>query len=293
MNELKFRLMILKSLRVLWWLVLVGLLFLAVLAIAFLVGLNETIYSGGTIRPTLPAPGTPTVTPFTVYLPLIARGYPSVSLVLSEGFESPLSAYTHRCVALHGGEAQPLEIENIFVPPAWTFWFVHQPDTWDQPEGRPVAFPERVHSGEWGYSWFTFYRKHDAGLFQQVTVLPGAHVRLTGWAHAWSSTRDDGQWSEGPGYDCGFKLEGDPTANSDWRNFTFRLGIDPTGGANPLASTVVWGQGAHIYNCYAEVPTVEATAASGKITVFLRSTTLWPFKHNDAYWDDVSVEVVR
>jgi len=28
------------------------------------------------------------------------------------------------------------------------------------------------------------------------------------------------------------------------------------------------------------------------VTIFLRSRTLWPFKHNDAYWDDVHLRVV-
>ncbi len=232
---------------------------------------------------------------YTVYVPFVSVWRP----IPNGGFETSWGdGGTHRCLVLPvGSSSYYTDIENIFVLPAWTFWFVHEPDTWDQPEGRPVAFPERVHSGEWGYSWFTFYRKHDAGLFQQVDVLTGTHLRLTAWAHAWSNAHgglhpDDPYWSEGPGYDCGFKLEGDLTANSDWQNFTFRLGIDPTGGTDPLASTVVWGQGAHIYNCYAEVPPVEATAASGRITVFLQSMTLWPFKHNDAYWDDVALEHV-
>jgi hypothetical protein len=69
------------------------------------------------------------------------------------------------------------------------------------------------------------------------------------------------------------------------------VGIDPTGGTDPLADTVVWGQGAHIYNEYAQVPSVEATAQADTVTVFLRSRTLWPFKHNDAYWDDAELVV--
>jgi hypothetical protein len=33
------------------------------------------------------------------------------------------------------------------------------------------------------------------------------------------------------------------------------------------------------------------TAQSDTITVFLRSTVLWPFKHNDAYWDDAELTI--
>jgi hypothetical protein len=143
---------------------------------------------------------------------------------------------------------------------------------------------------------FTFFRRHDAGFLQQVEVRPGAQLSLTASAHAWSNWHegphpDDGLWSEGPGFDCGFAREGQ-TADENWRNFTFSIGIDPTGGTDPFAGTVVWGQGAHIYNCYHQVPAVEAVAQSQQVTVFLRSRTLWPFKHNDAYWDDVELVAV-
>ena len=70
------------------------------------------------------------------------------------------------------------------------------------------------------------------------------------------------------------------------------MGIDPTGGTNPFASTVAWGRGAHIYNQYAQLPSVEETAQADTVTVFLRSKTLWSFKHNDAYWDDAELVVV-
>jgi len=153
---------------------------------------------------------------------------------------------------------------------------------------------------------FTFFRKHDAGFLQQVQVTPGARLRLTAWAHAWSNHNLEGyEWCDGkPDCSCGvgdnpaFILEGEaPELSGDpWNdavpNFTFYLGIDPTGGTNPFADTVVWGQGAHIYNAYAQVPAVEAVAQGGTVTVFLRSKTLWPFRNNDAYWDDVELVTV-
>lgn len=204
---------------------------------------------------------------------------------------------SHRC-RIFPKDAEPYEREigNIFVPPGWVFWFRHEPGVWDQPEGRDAwkqHDPRRVHSGEKAYMYFTFFRKHDAGLFQQVQVTPGTRLHLTAWAHAWSNHKDgphpdDGRWSEGPGYEAGFLLEGE-APNSDWENFTFYVGIDPTGGTDPFADTVVWGHGAHIYNQYAQVPAVEVVAQADIATVFLRSKTLWPFKHNDAYWDDVEL----
>jgi hypothetical protein len=208
---------------------------------------------------------------------------------------------SHRALVIPpDGSPYEKDVGNIFTPPHWLTWFYHDPGTWDQPEVRDAwnnVDPRRVYEGEKGMVLFTFYRRHDGGFLQQVDVDPGTRLRLSAWAHAWSNWHDglhpdDPLWSEGPGYDCGFALQGE-APNDDWLNFTFRVGIDPTGGRDPYADTVVWGWGAHIYNCYHQVPSVEAKAKGSTVTVFLRSRTLWPFKHNDAYWDHVTLEVLE
>lgn len=203
------------------------------------------------------------------------------------------------------GEPFEQDIGNIFTPPGWAVWFRHQPGNWSQPECRDARSknPDRMHSGEKGFVLFTFHRKHDGGLLQQVQVQPGTTVRFSAWAHAWSNHKDasqpdkfrhpdDARWSEGAGFDPFFALA-DTVDDEKLRNFTFSVGIDPTGGTNPFASSVIWGEGAHIYNAFHEVPAVEATAQSDTVTVFMRSQTLWPFKHNDAYWDDAALTGVE
>jgi hypothetical protein len=108
---------------------------------------------------------------------------------------------------------------------------------------------------------------------------------------------EDGRWSEGAGYDVVAWPEGTCPHNTGIQqedakpNFTFWVGIDPTGGTNPLADTVVWGEGYHIYNGYAKELEVEAVAEADVVTVFIRSKTLWGFKHNDAYIDDAKIKV--
>jgi len=217
---------------------------------------------------------------------------------------------SHRVLVLPKGE-EPYEkdVGNIFSPSGWMTWFRHDPGTWDQPEVRDAWVTHdsrRVHSGQKGTLLFTFYRNHDAGFLQHVQVTPGTRLRLTAWAHAWSNHKveghascgDDARCSCGVGKKAAFILEGEapPLSGDPWNdaipNFTFYVGIDPAGGTNPFADTVVWGQGAHIYNKYAQPPSVEATAQADTVTVFLRSKTLWPFKHNDSYWDDVELVVV-
>lgn len=235
---------------------------------------------------------------YVTYLPLVTNNWP-LNLLQNPSFEKPWQpANGHRCLTIPAS-SQPYfrDVDNIFVPPDWIFWFRHEPGTWDQPEGSPLQESLRVYNGNWAYGYFAFFRKMDGGFYQQIQVSVGTCLRLAAHAHAWSNSHDglhpdDPYWSEGAGYSAGFKLEGETTGD-DWRNFTFYVGIDPTGGLNPYASTVIWSRGAHIYNAYAQVPIVETTAQSTTVTVFIRAVTLLPFKHNNCYWDNITLVEVK
>lgn len=185
------------------------------------------------------------------------------------------------------------EYGEIFVPEGWVaFWkeglpVPHDPQNtvgYGRPEMQviqkvpPFLNPPRIHSGDWSLKYFTFYRIHDAGIYQTVTVPNNARLRASFWAHAWSSQLDD-------------PFHSDQTTEDDRENFTFTVGIDPTGGTDPWADSVVWGEGAHIYDTFAQVP-VEVVAQGTQVTVFIRSQVLWPFKHCDSYVDDVILEVI-
>ncbi|MEA3338738.1 MAG: hypothetical protein U9R15_02110, partial [Chloroflexota bacterium] len=215
------------------------------------------------------------------------------NLLKNGGFEADWGdKKSHRCMVFPAsGAPQEKIIGNIFTPSEWTTWFRHDPGTWDQPEVRDAWAAHdsrRVHGGQKGMLLFTFYRSHDAGFFQQVQVAPGTKLRLTAWAHAWSNhlskkdggRPDDGRWSDGAGREIvawpegSQPLTGDPQEDAKG-NFTFYVGIDPTGGADPLADTVVWGPGYHIYNGYCRELAVETTARASTVTVFLRSQTMW------------------
>lgn len=200
------------------------------------------------------------------------------------------------------------EFGEIFVPVDWVaFWkeggtVPHDPENhngYGRPEMQvinrepPFLDPLRVHGGKRALKFFTFFRIHDAGVFQRVTgITPGARLRATGWAHAWSSGKDDPHASDGVGKGAFFIRAVDYDRTDGVRNFTFSVGIDPTGGTDPWGDSVVWGEGAHIYNAFAQIPTVEVVAKAATVTVFVRSTVLWRFKHCDAYIDDMVLEVV-
>jgi len=251
-----------------------------------------------------------------VALPLVAghRGAcgPVEDLLVNGGFESDWAEEASHWVKVFPVDGEPYLTEKgeFHTPPGWVAWYRHDPGTWDQPELgdiRKVHVPYRVRSGEKAARLFTFYRSHDAGLMQQVSVVPGSRLTLTGYAHAWSNhpfsghgnCADDGHCSAGVGWGGHFLLpeEVPPPTGDPWNdavgNFSFIVGIDPTGGADPFADSVVWGFEAFIYNVYHKVPQVRATAQGQTATVFLRSRARWPLKHNDAYWDDVALLGIR
>ncbi len=128
----------------------------------------------------------------------------------------------------------------------------------------------RVREGDWAQKWSTQYATHHAGIYQQVSVVPGSEVTLRAWGQAWSSQEDNGDLS----------LEG---------KYRLSVGIDPTGGVDWTAESVVWSD-SYTLDDWVEL-TAQATASGGAVTVFLRGDAEFRNKHNDAYWDDVCVTV--
>lgn len=206
--------------------------------------------------------------------------------------------------AATGKFAGTQEVGNIFVPRGWGFFFLHGPCThdpqntngWSQPEASHIPAtvdPVRVHTGAQGYKSFGFYRIVDCGLSKKITGLKaGQRIRVTAWAHAWTGNGDDPRTSEGVGTAAFAAPVGTLGLSDATRNATFRIGITTgTQDAGPYANeTITWGIGWHIYNRYAQL-SVEAIAEGPEAIVYLRGSTLWPYKHNDLYWDDVEIIV--
>jgi len=193
------------------------------------------------------------------------------------------------CRDTHTGQ----QFGEIFAPKHWVaFWkeglpVPHDPNNrngYGRPEMKvipklaPYLDPPRVAEGAYAMLWFTFYRIHDAGIYQQVSATPGKRYSLSALAHAWSSVDDDPRHSS---------TDGDGVLN-----VAFRVGIDPTGGTDPWADSVVWGNETRNYDAYGPVSGLTVTAQADSITVFVRSTVMWPFKHCDAYVDNVILEAV-
>ncbi len=204
------------------------------------------------------------------------------------------------------GQAWPFQdgIPEVQVAPGWrAFWLDNPPpyavipsicagkDTgcyWARPEFRGMMaaeFAYRVHGGQLSQKYFTFGRQHEAGLYQQVSgITPGVRLRFDVYIETWSCLAE-GSWNNCPTA---------PNSNKPAPMHT-KVGIDPTGGTNPWASTVVWSQEVETYDHWTDF-WIEATAEANTVTVFVYSRADWadgwPRINNDVYVDDASLVVV-
>ena len=161
-------------------------------------------------------------------------------------------------------------------------------------------------TGRWAWCWFGFWKTLHAGLYQRVAVEPGTRLRFTAQAHAWSNMGDgahahDPKWSEGVGFGAqrfdadlnwpDLVFTGNPQQDAR-QNIVFQVGLDPLGGTDLEAASIVWSRPVCIYNVFDQLPDVEVTAANDHVTAYIRARSLWAFMHNDVYLDDATLEVV-
>jgi len=194
---------------------------------------------------------------------------------------------------LHGGpfHTQFSEVEG---PEGWSTWWREGflcSGTSDWRTGRPevgvISGPDRarIHSGKQAVQWFTFWRCHSGGLLQQVAVEPGHYYQFSTYAHSWFSNCSHRPHDPPYDYDCMTPI--------DWVHDWLRVGIDPTGGIDPLGPEVVWGQAREIYGVYDRALTTgRIQAQSETITVFVKSEASHPLKHVDSYFDDAMLRDV-
>lgn len=178
---------------------------------------------------------------------------------------------------------------EIKGPEGWTAWWregflCSGTDDWrtGRPEVKVISVipdPERVHSGGRAVQWFTFWRCSEGGLLQQVAVEEGRYYQFSIYAHSWYSRCS--LRPHDPPYDTGCRTR------IYWAQDWLSVGIDPTGGLDPMASTVEWGARKQIYGRYGRpLETRRIQAQGGTLTVFVRREASHPLKHVDSYFDD-------
>jgi LysM repeat protein len=209
------------------------------------------------------------------------------NLLANPGFEADWGVEaSHRTLVLSDEDGVfEKAVGNIFTPPGWISWFRHKEreeakNAWAQPEVTDTVQnpdPRRTRSGQRAIRMFTFYRRHDGGFYQTVSGLePGETVQFSAYGQAWACNEDNA---------------GATSCGDDWA-LVFKVGIDPSGGTNPFAPSVVWTQDQKSPDAYSLIgPVTAQVGPGGTVTVFVRSIAKYAYKHMDAYWDDASLVV--
>lgn len=162
-----------------------------------------------------------------------------------------------------------LELE---VAQSWDFGYDasygHRPEL--KPE-RVSSGAGRVRNGNYAQKGFTTYAAHKWWLVQTIPATKGLWYHLTAHVWVWSSRYDD------------------PNASIGTGKVWVRAGINPWGDENALSLGTQYGL-AHVdeYDKWVEVD-VYAQAQSDRISLFLYSQAEYAAKHNDEYWDDVTL----
>lgn len=191
------------------------------------------------------------------------------------------------------GGPYPIAYNEVCVPDGYSvYWFEGFPCASHPPQnqGRPevtlidniISDPLRVYSGTQALKMFTFFQCHRMGFFQTVSVTPGIDYSLVGYAHAWHSSCSSRPHDPPLSSDCSTPLP------DSWDHL--KIGIDPTGGTDPTSPSVIWSNNYEQYGVYGsplEISSIEALSST--ITIFAESECNYPLKHNDAYWDTLSL----
>lgn len=188
------------------------------------------------------------------------------------------------------------EFGEISTPSGWVTWWREGfpcSGTGEHTSGRPEVKvidpsffpdPERWRSGQRATLLFTYWRCHEMGLYQEVPVEEGREYAVEAYGHAWYS-----RCSSEP---HGPPLEDDCRTPITWAHDLLRVGIDPDGGVD--FDEVIWSVPVEVYGQYDDPVRLERVRARGStVTVWLYAEATHPLKHNDVYWDDVTLEVIR
>ncbi|MBP7687701.1 MAG: hypothetical protein KA765_07330 [Thermoflexales bacterium] len=233
----------------------------------------------------------------------------AANLLINPGFEDGFYYYPGR--------------DSIRVPNGWQIrWYTDTAPVPDwgtpeqfrfyQPETNVISvtewpyccasnMPPRIHSGQHAVESGKRYGNQDVSFYQSVSNIPiGAVVTASAWLQAWVSSCNPFPTDGSMTPDMALSLQGPNDADCPagfWADDSNHMlvGIDPTGGTEPRAPTVVWNWDEANpwwgpYDYYSSTVPVVTVAQAHTVTLFLRAVTIMPAKFNAAYFDDASLE---
>lgn len=165
-----------------------------------------------------------------------------------------------------------------------------------RPEYRKSeGFGNRIYAGDGSVVYFTNYGTHHAGLYQHIELGQGGSntIDFSASASSWSNSKHCDNFGK---ESC---VEADGCICSEPINtFKGRIGVDPTGGIDPNAGSVVWTEWKDLPNvqpdqgsAFTQFSLTGVESESNRITVFLASNNQYPYGNSDSYWDAAELKV--
>jgi hypothetical protein len=166
------------------------------------------------------------------------------------------------------------------VATGWTAWYERLPGVDGVnyvpnlvPRGRQDDGAGMVIDGLWSQEMSTHGATHTAGLWQRVRVPRASIVSAFVSAYAWASDGDDPVRSAPPG------------------TYIMALGLDPAGGQDPNAPTILWTQPISVTDVWVPLE-ITADVPGAAVTFFTRGQPLEKLRHNVSRWDGACLSVV-
>jgi hypothetical protein len=192
------------------------------------------------------------------------------NLLSDPGFEGP-----------YVGRGRP----DLNTSQAWSLWTTESPRNfeWQNRPDRMFGFPHpggpEVHGGSASQNLNGGYVTFTASLYQQASVPANTDVTASVWGRLKTCNLPRGQGGVLTGDNCGSAIES---------GAYIRVGIDPTGGTNPVAGTVVWSANSTPHDRWEQIA-VSARSAATTVTVFTWVTQQWPSDLNNVWFDDAAL----
>jgi len=200
---------------------------------------------------------------------------------------------------------------QITRPDGWEIWVEHAEEAvheWDPDNEHGWVVPEvkltealfdsdgnvseKIYPNRWagdarGLVFFNAFNTSRGGLFQIFDTKLGSSYMCGYSAHGWSSDENGPTVTDCVG-SVGFKkpwsqIEAKGIDVDCLKSLGYRIGVDPLGGADPFADSVIWSDHDAIYNVYGRLPVLLVEAQSERMTVFSWAENRWRNLHNDRY----------
>jgi|GEM_PF-7048702 len=191
------------------------------------------------------------------------------------------------CLCLHiiavdvlHGQALGTNLDFEDGSTGWTLWTASSvemgfPNTEGQPgtDGivcsvKPWFMGVRAYSGSCFFGAACNYQTKNGGAYQQIPATPGETYTVSVWIYTYVL----------------------PYPPEDAWSLLSYVGIDPTGGTDPLSSEIVWSNGETSQEAWKRIE-VSAVARSSTITIFLRHVQKWKLEWNISCFDKVEITV--